>query len=306
MYLWVIIATFVAALFALNVSIRSDIKELYVEPQAQTVVTKLYVQHRAAMNYLSKRDRNATTGTMGYTQGELTAEMLEYDLPYGFQQDSGVSKFTTWVYCLDKDNLESSGAAALPASCTAALPPSGGGSGSGGSGGGGSGGAGGDGSGGGGANPDLGDEANCCSGSSTSVFLVTYGCVPVKWRDVRSGKPSATLLGAMKTTTGYTHGMGYAIDRDELADELYRDSSSYGDSMYEEEIETPMGVYGQGGQFYVPIPAYISDTNAGADSFAVKCGSLRQHNEDYDPDNPQSLDNLYSSCDYCLVYMSRF
>lgn len=44
--------------------------------------------------------------------------MLKADLPYGFQQESGFNKFTTWVYCLDKDKLQNSGAAALPASCT--------------------------------------------------------------------------------------------------------------------------------------------------------------------------------------------
>ena len=57
-------------------------------------------------------------------------------------------------------------------------------------------------------------------------------------------------------------------------------------SMYEEDIQTKMGVYGQGGQFYVPIPNYISDTSMGSDSFANVCGSSRKHNEDYDPDNP--------------------
>jgi hypothetical protein len=134
------------------------------------------------------------------------------------------------------------------------------------------------------------------------VYLVTYGCVPSKWRDVRSGKPDGILLGAMKTTTGFTHGMGYAIDRSELNTDIYDKNNS----MYEEDIQTKMGVYGQGGQFYVPIPNYISDTSMGSDSFANVCGSSRKHNEDYDPDNPQSVTDLYSSCDYCLVYMSRF
>ena len=98
--------------FAMNISIRGDIKELYVEPQAQNVVTKLYVQHRAAMNYISKRNRNSTAPGLSYQPGELTADMLEADLPYGFQYDSGVSTYKTWVYCLDKDKLENSGAAA--------------------------------------------------------------------------------------------------------------------------------------------------------------------------------------------------
>ncbi len=286
MYLWVIIATFIAALFAMNGSIRSDIKELYVEPQAQTVVTKLYVQHRAAMNYITKRDRNSSSQGLSYKPGELTAQMLKADLPYGFQQESGFNKFTTWVYCLDKDKLESSGAGALPASCMQGVPPDGSGSGS----------ADGD------KVPDTGTGGNCCAGSSVAVYLVTYGCVPSKWRDVRSGKPDGVLLSAMKTTTGFTHGMGYAVDRTEVDADIYDKNTS----MYEEDIETNMGVYGQGGQFYVPIPNYVSDTSMGGNSFANVCGRLRKHNEDYDPGNPQNNDSLYSSCDYCLVYMSKF
>ena len=271
MYLWVIIATFIAAIFAMNISIRGDIKELYVEPQAQNVVTKLYVQHRAAMNYISKRNRNSTAPGLSYQPGELTADMLEADLPYGFQYDSGVSTYKTWVYCLDKDKLENSGAAALPASCTGGMP----------------------------ADPDDPDPApvgNCCSGPSTAVYLVTYGCVPAKWRDVRSGKPDGMLLNAMRTTTGFTNGMGYAIDRKELSEI----------DVKLETIKTKMGVYGQGGEYYQPIPNYIVDTSRGGRSLANVCGSSRRHNQDYDPENPQSLDSLYSSCDYCLVYMTPF
>ena len=295
MYLWVIIATFIAALFALNTSLRPDIKELYVEPQAQTIITKMYVQHRAAMNYLSKRNRNSTVLNLSYRPGELTADMLQANLPYGFQQDSGFTKFTSWVYCLDVNHLEEEGVLALPSSCTAGLPPSDADGAT-------DDGTTGDSDDGTGLNPDLGDGSNCCSGLSTAVYLVTYGCVPSKWRDVRSGKPDAMLLGAMRTTTGFTHGLGYAIDRDELTDsEVYTD-----ENQYTEVIHTPMGVYGQGGQFYLPIPSYISETSTGEKSFANVCGSLRRHNEDYDPANPQSLDDMYSSCDYCLVYMCRF
>lgn len=271
MYLWVIIATFIAALFALNVSIRSDIKQLYVEPQAQTVVTKLYVQHRAAMNYISKRNRNSTAEGMSYRPGELTADMLEADLPYGFNQNSGFSKFTTWVYCLDKDKLDQTGAAALPESCTAGLPPSEEGE-----------------------SPDEGDGSNCCASPAATVYLVTYGCAPAKWRNVYSGKPDPMLLSAMKTTTGYAIGLGYAIDRNEMNNET---------SIYDEDLVTNMGIYEQGNRLFKPIPNYVSDTSVGNNSFANVCGTLR--NENFDPDDPQSANNS-DSCDYCLVYMTRF
>ncbi len=280
MYLWVIIATFIAALFAMNVSLRSDIQQLYVEPQAQTVITKIYVQHKAAMQYISNRNRNSTVEGMSYRPGELTTDMMAADLPYGFNQDSGFSRFTTWVYCLDKDKLDQSGAAALPASCTAGLPADG-------------------------SDPDTGDAdtgdgSNCCAGSDATVYLVTYGCVPAKWRDFRTGKPDAVLLRSMKTTTGYTDGFGYAVDRDELK-ALYS-----GNSVYEEGITTNMGVYGQGNRYYTPIPNYISDTPIGDRSFATVCGTQRQGNADYDPSNPQSVEDMYASCDYCLVYLSQF
>ena len=276
MYLWVIIATFIASLFALNISLRSDIKELYVVPQAQTVVTKLYVQHRAAMNYISSRNRNATAPGLGYAPGELTAEKLVSNLPYGFKQDSGFSRFRTWVYCLDKNKLEQKGTAALPPGCTTGLPSDG-------------------------TGDVTGNGTNCCLGSGVAVYVVTYGCVPSKWRDVRSSKPDAMLLGAMKTTTGYTHGMGYSVERNEIDEDIYKHNS-----MYEEYLETEMGVYGQGGQFYVPIPSYISETSAGPMSFADVCGRNRKGNQDYDPENPEDVDSMYSSCDYCLVYLSRF
>ncbi len=293
MYLWVIIATLIAALFAMNTSIRPDIEQLYIEPQAQTVVTKLYVQHRAAMSYISKHSRSSGLDDLNYWPGELTADMLKNDLPYGFQQDSGLAKFTTWIYCLNRNNLEQTGAGALPSLCTSGLPTGEGGSAGEGDSGEGSGGETED------ENTDLGNGSNCCNDPSAVVYVLTYGCVPSKWQDIRTGKPGARLLGSMKTTTGYTNGLGYAIDRDELSDDIYT-----ADSAYTEEIDTNMGVYGQGGQFYTPIPNYISETSMGNRSFANVCGSLRQSNEEYDPQNPQ--DNMYSSCDYCLVYMSRF
>ena len=47
MYIWVILATFVVALFSYNLSVRSDSRDLYVTPQAQAVISKLLIQHEA-------------------------------------------------------------------------------------------------------------------------------------------------------------------------------------------------------------------------------------------------------------------
>ena len=261
MYLWVIIATFITSLFALGTSLRSDIKELYVEPQAQNVVTKLFVQHKSAMQYLTTRDRAGKHLETRYQPGEITTDMMNADLPFGFKPEEGIAKFTSWIYCLDKDNLEKKGAEALPDSCSGAVPPAG-------------------------ADPDAG-VGNCCSGTGVTVYLVTYGCVPAKWRDLRSGKPSSSLLNSMMSTTGYVDGMGYVIPKKEFG------------KVSDDLIDTDMGIFVHGYKKYTPIPNYIINTSTGGRSFASVCGNLKGS-------GGSAATGVQDSCDYCLVYMTAF
>lgn len=51
MYIWVLLATFIAILYSFNLPTRSDMREIYVEPQAEAIVSKMLLQHRAAENY---------------------------------------------------------------------------------------------------------------------------------------------------------------------------------------------------------------------------------------------------------------
>ena len=48
MYVWVLLATFIAMLYAFNLSTREDMRSLYTVPQAESVVAKIVTQHRAA------------------------------------------------------------------------------------------------------------------------------------------------------------------------------------------------------------------------------------------------------------------
>lgn len=65
MYIWVILATFVVALFSYNLSVRSDSRDLYVTPQAQAVISKLLIQHEAVTKYTTKQYKLAKNGQDG-------------------------------------------------------------------------------------------------------------------------------------------------------------------------------------------------------------------------------------------------
>jgi len=265
MYLWLIIATFIAAIFALGVPIRSDMNELYVEPQAENIVTKLYVQHRAARTYLLNHHADGPRNRASFAPGELTAAKLEGYLPYGFNANTGLTTFTSLVYCLDK---KSEGYSALPATCTDDD-----------------------------GNP-MPDCTNTCMMDHSITYLITFGCVPLKWRDIKTGKPNAMLLNAMKRTVGFTNGFGYVVDKSEVTVNPEFD-----------HIESTMGVYGPGNKYYYPIPNYITNTTlteAEATSFNRVCGANRNPPAFNPNDDNDNMTNFYQSCDYCLVYMTPF
>ncbi|MBP5399239.1 MAG: hypothetical protein J6Y53_02335 [Alphaproteobacteria bacterium] len=95
MYLWVVIAIFLSALAALSSSLRPDIKELYLDRQAEAEVTQLYVLHRAVMKYFTYNDM--IDGEVDYNKLEETY------LPFGFNRGN----FSSYLYCLDEDGYSS-------------------------------------------------------------------------------------------------------------------------------------------------------------------------------------------------------
>lgn len=221
MYLWLIIATFIAALAAMGTSLRPDMKSLYVEPQAQNVITKIYTQHRAAMKFVQARIAD-DNGLPTFQPGTISADDLRGYLPYGFRADSGTSHFTTNVYCLDKN---SQGHSAVPAECSTGPDPD---------------------------NPIAPAVANCCAATGRIAYLVTFGQVPSKWQDIRTGKPSGVLLDAMKDTLGYINGFGYVVNKN-------RDNPEMGDNNKFDTLHTNYGILGQGTHFYYSIPTFIEN-----------------------------------------------
>lgn len=240
MYLWLIIATFIAALVAMGTSLRPDMKTLYVEPQAQNVITKIYTQHRAAIKYVHARIVEQS-GASKFEPGKINANQMRGYLPYGFKPESGQSRFTTKVFCLDRN---SPGHSAVPSACGTGPDPD---------------------------NPVPPAVSNCCAAPGEITYLVTFGQVPSKWQDIKTGKPSGALLGAMKDTLGYINGFGYVVSKT-------RDNPEMGENNKYDTLGTSYGILGQGSRYYYSIPTYIEK----------------------DSDFKSCLNN------YCLIYMSMF
>lgn len=103
MYIWMILATFMVLLYSFNLSVRNDMREIKIEPQAEVVVSQLVVQQRAAKEYIRRRTPPENgSNVISYTEGELSCSGdLKNYLPYGYNCDTG---FTSEIYCLNKDD----------------------------------------------------------------------------------------------------------------------------------------------------------------------------------------------------------
>ena len=105
MYLWVVIAIFVAALAALSSPLRPDAKQLYLNTQAEAEVTQIYTLHRAARKYYSFHEK---------FEGEVNYDRLASGyLPFGFDRGN----FSSELYCLTEDGTN------IPNNCQTTNPP---------------------------------------------------------------------------------------------------------------------------------------------------------------------------------------
>ena len=146
-------------------------------------------------------------------------------------------EYTTLIYCLDRDSTNLSAAVA--------------------------------GCGGGGV--------SCCSNPKAITYLVTFGCIPSRWRNLISGKPDGNLLKAIEHTVGVGTDFGYATQADA---NLWRP---------EETVKSTMAIRGRE-VTYTSIPQYIISnelSGVGSKSFSKMC----VNNKD---------------CPYCLIYMTPY
>ena len=222
MYLWVILATFLASLAVFSTSYRPDIKKIAVEPKAEAVVAKMYLQHEAMRKFVETNWHKAPGSV---TPGEWSPRGSNASYaPYGFDADGGGINFTSKIYCLaSKDRgVYPSHFHQLPIGCT--------------------------------NGHDLYHAiSNCCDEKDATMFLLTYGEIPSKWRNPVNGKPRPELLDAMRTSRGYINGLGYTIDIAKEGINLLPGERE----QLNENIHSRTAIITQGERAWVSVPNWI-------------------------------------------------
>ena len=225
MYIWVVLATFIAILYGFNLSVRSDMRQIYVEPQAEAAVSKIVLQHRAAEKFFNDK----VAQHIGYSSGRVNVQTFEDFLPVGFDpnyDDDGKTYYITTMYCLDKNSDKLSAAAAS------------------------------------------------CNAENSLNYLITYGCVPQRWKSIKGGRPANDLVNAMRRVTGRGSNFGYT--------QLVEADAEKND------LGTEIGI-NTGNNQWLSVPQYIISQSGtlGDESFASMCG-------------------LDGACAYCMAYMTPY
>lgn len=108
MYVWVILATFLAMLASYTLAPRSDMREVTVEPLAQAELGKFAAQHRAGYDYvrLHKPPYTGSKKYNNYSPGVISESTLRSYLPFGYVL-SGL--YTTQIFCMNEDMTQELG-----------------------------------------------------------------------------------------------------------------------------------------------------------------------------------------------------
>lgn len=86
MYLWIVIATFIVALFSYNISVHPDVDRMYSETRANTVVASFQIQHNALVLYIQSKK--------GHLKNEQTPQSGEEEEEGEEEAESAVSNAT--------------------------------------------------------------------------------------------------------------------------------------------------------------------------------------------------------------------
>lgn len=121
-----------------------------------------------------------------------------------------------------------------------------------------------------------GTTGSCCSNPDAVTYLVTFGCIPTRWRNLITGKPDNNLLKAIDSVVGFGMDFGYA-------------TASDGQWNANETVKSTMMIRGRE-TTYTSIPQYIiSNTLSGVGNKSF---------------NKVCVNN--ANCPYCLVYMTPY
>ena len=111
MYLWVILATFLAVLASYTLSIRPDMRAVTIEPVAEASLGKFLAQHQAALKYVKYQKPPYTPGfqsgdkkSVNYTAAVIDEDELQNEMAYGFSLSG---EYTSQIFCMTPDMTSS-------------------------------------------------------------------------------------------------------------------------------------------------------------------------------------------------------
>ena len=185
MYVWMIIATFIVMLAAFNLAPRSDLKSEQQVPLAEAAITKFLVQHRAAVKYAKEEFiKQMNTGEVTLNNGANTltvcnsnkvGKLCKY-LPIGYTHSE--NEFYSKIYCLN-ENVYTSGSGTMRIRTKIA-----------------------------------GVETASCKTSGESVrYVITYGRVPERWKNVATNKILGDFYAALQRKVPSGASSGVVIKR---------------------------------------------------------------------------------------------
>ncbi len=102
MYIWVILATFLAILASYTLAPRADYRQLAVEPQAEATLSKIVTKHQAARDYVRfrKKPYTANPSIVEYAPGQISDEELEKYAYFGHEISD---EFVSQIYCMNEN-----------------------------------------------------------------------------------------------------------------------------------------------------------------------------------------------------------
>ena len=184
MYLWVVLATFLAALAAYVLPLRGDMTSVVDTPVAQAMMMKMVVKHKAGLEYMKRnawpyacpggavsQDQCKNNSMVSYNSGVIADNALDPYMPFGFTNDANYIDEIRCLHVTVNNGV-----------------------------------------------PNYQAASNCNAGTvDTPVLraLLTYGPIPERWLTVDGNvvKPSGDLLTAMHKHFGGNQMAGYVVQR---------------------------------------------------------------------------------------------
>lgn len=205
MYIWMMLAAFIVMLAAFNLSPRSDLRTQQQAPLAEAAITKFLVQHEAAIKYTKRKlEQNhdnpsehpgISAGTISGCNNENTGDLCDY-LPIGFQYEENL--YYSTVYCLNSAEYTNT------------------------------------------VNPETGEitrtqikqegvetVSNCNDVGHNSLYVITYGRVPQRWKNVSTNRILADYYTAMHTKVAVGSSCGIVVPKSVEDDERNPLNSDY-------------------------------------------------------------------------------